>query len=746
MNEKRMKEALDTIARRNVPDTVNLWQRIETAVTFGLSTKEKERRSFMQILRTKPALMLLVVLLVVSLLTGVAYAIGRSLGYIPGFGLVEQGTPIRVLKAPVSVTRQGVTVTVKSAILTADRTSIEYSITGVPPSAYPEGEAVTGGCIGELSQPYLLLPNGTKVPEGRFLTTGIPADVDTAVFVLPCIFNTLPGTVPENWELSLQFVPAQSQQLTVFPVTEIPPSPQPSPSITAQNPLALTRVLDIGNRFVLMGEFRYDVLGTVVHDNVFADGSWLWTKNVRVMDASGREIPLQINGDIEGPIPSGHAEAWMYQIDKNFIPPLTIYYEVERVTPIGDEQRAEFEFDAGTDPQEGMTWPVNREFTFGGYRIHLNSITLEHGGYNFHFKNDPDASANLLDVEIVGHPPFCGGGGGGPSLEEQELTRSVCYGMATPIPTGKLQIVIKFQALRRETQIYQLKWEPPQPYATATPQPGVCLTLEAWNRLADDNEENPLGVGGKIVATVNEGGMLPAIYVSNLDGTILQKVDSGAWASLSPDGMKLAFSASDGIRILDLSSGQTIAIGSDGYRIIWSPDGSRMMFTATFALNVVNADGSGLRQIDTVPAQVISPVGWLPDNQTIVYGALDGGQFMLMKHNLQNGETKALFPIQNKAGYGAISPDGGWIVFADRIVGESNWGIFISRLDGSERKLVVEPQVPTAFMSVWSPDGQWLIINTRGTDNHDRPVLVNPFTCQVVPLKKITGTVEGWGR
>ena len=142
MNEKRMKEALESIARRSVPDTVNLWPRIETAVTLDVSPKERvegERRTVMQILRTKPALMLLVVLLVVSLLTGVAYAIGRSLGYIPGFGLVEQGAPIRVLKAPVSVTRQGVTVAVKSAILTADRISIEYSITGVPPSAYPEG-------------------------------------------------------------------------------------------------------------------------------------------------------------------------------------------------------------------------------------------------------------------------------------------------------------------------------------------------------------------------------------------------------------------------------------------------------------------------------------------------------------------------------------------------------------------------------------------------------------------------------
>jgi len=170
------------------------------------------------------------------------------------------------------------------------------------------------------------------------------------------------------------------------------------------------------------------------------------------------------------------------------------------------------------------------------------------------------------------------------------------------------------------------------------------------------------------------------------------------------------------------------------------------MFTTTFALYLVNADGSGLRRIETMPSLVISPVGWLPDAQSIVYAVLDGDHFTLMRHDLQLGETKTLFPIQNKAGYGAISPDGAWVVFADRIIGESNWGIFISRLDGSERRLIVEPQVPTAFTSVWSPDGQWLIVNTRDTEGNNHPVLVNPFTCQVIPLTNIRGMVEGWAR
>jgi Tol biopolymer transport system component len=168
------------------------------------------------------------------------------------------------------------------------------------------------------------------------------------------------------------------------------------------------------------------------------------------------------------------------------------------------------------------------------------------------------------------------------------------------------------------------------------------------------------------------------------------------------------------------------------------------MYTTTFTLNVINADGSGLQKIDTGSAQVISPSGWLPDNQTIVYSVMGGDGFTYKTHNLQSGETKELFTIQHKAGYGSISPDGQWIVFADWIFGANNWGIFISRLDGSERKLVAEPEVPTAFASVWGPDGQWLIINTTKPDETEMPVLVNPFTCQLARLPNINGPIESW--
>ena len=165
---------------------------------------------------------------------------------------------------------------------------------------------------------------------------------------------------------------------------------------------------------------------------------------------------------------------------------------------------------------------------------------------------------------------------------------------------------------------------------------------------------------------------------------------------------------------------------------------------------MINAAGSGLGKIDTGSAEILSSVGWLPDNQTIVYGVLGGSGFTFTTYNLHNGERNELFSFQNKAGYGAISADGQWIVFDDKVFGEDNWGIYIARLDGSQRRLVASWDVPTAFTSIWvsGKEGEsnelWLILNTKNAEGIEIPVLINPFTCQAVRLQRVNGIVEGW--
>ena len=86
----------------------------------------------MNILRTRPFAAILIALLILLALSGVAYALGRSLGYFPGVGLVEQNAPFHALPEPVSQTRDGVTITIKQATLNADQMSVTLLVESIP--------------------------------------------------------------------------------------------------------------------------------------------------------------------------------------------------------------------------------------------------------------------------------------------------------------------------------------------------------------------------------------------------------------------------------------------------------------------------------------------------------------------------------------------------------------------------------------------------------------------------------------
>ena len=91
----------------------------------------------MKTLHTRPLMAIVLALLTLLALTGVAYAIGKSLGYIPGLGVVDQNTPLRVLAEPVVVEREGVTVTVEKGTADLQKTILRISVDGVDANGGP---------------------------------------------------------------------------------------------------------------------------------------------------------------------------------------------------------------------------------------------------------------------------------------------------------------------------------------------------------------------------------------------------------------------------------------------------------------------------------------------------------------------------------------------------------------------------------------------------------------------------------
>jgi hypothetical protein len=776
MKNNRMKDALENIARGGVPENTNLWLRIESRLD--------KRNSFMQTLRARPVITIVIVVLALSLLTGVVYAIGRLTGYIPGIGFVQKDS-LRVLAEPVSQTQDGITVSIEQVFVDSERTIIIYKTEGLTiAAANSQGEG-GGNPFGSVQ--LLRLPDGTTLEEStsytgtpeplldsvkteggwpnyvaRLVYPPISSDVNELTLLIPVLQNMPIGAAAENWEITFHLKPAPAD-ITYAPVIEFTPAPQDITPVVGETStsalsniskvngvtLQLDNVIELEDGYVFTGNLSWS-------DSVFPTGNGIIAGVVIpiLTDANGQVIPMEeVQIDPHQPF-SFYANnmLWSYRTNsKAFAGPLTL--SVSSIKTSMTAPAIDFQIDFGSNPQVGQIWDINQDFVVEGHAIRLLSIgltalpnTCQGVNVKFNFSSDtPDIYANLI-YAVAPPPAICSGGGGsgggGGTFDPTAFYTEISY---KDIPTGLHDYSISISVPYEINGPWRVTWTPPlTSEPMPTPAAGACLTLDKWNQLSARNDPLPSGLGGKILTTVNEGGLWPAVYIGTLDGKVSTKIGTATWPSLSTDGARLAYSVEDGIHIHTLSSGENYAIGSDGYRIIWSPDNTRLMYTNASNLFIANVDGSGLRKIDTGSAQVISPSGWLPDNQTIVYAVMGGDGFTFTTHNLQSGETKKLFTIQNKAGFGAISPDGQWISFADRIFGANNWGIFISRLDGSERRLVVEPEVSTTFASVWSPDGQWLVITTRNNDGLDIPVLVNPFSCEVARLKNVNGSIEGW--
>lgn len=471
MNPRDTSHILDAVAADFIPADTNLLARIKSRY---------ERKTFMQTLRAKPALMILFVLLALALLSGVAYAVTRSLGYIPGVGIVEQGASLRVLAEPVSLTREGIIVTVTGATLAADKTVITYTIENVPWESLSHQEDLPG-CYAEgqirLPNGSLLVPqsggggmDGSGRWETRMVYSAIPPQFNEAEFLLDCIRETLPGKAPENWKLPLKFIPAPPD-LTIMPVIEVPtpaPSPQGTGEIVPTEGLLLEKVIETESGYILVGKFRSGGLPA----NAQALGYNQWP---RVTDANGVELPYRTANDVDaisttiGEFPwtleiVGKAQAW----------PLTIH--LQAVDAEAFDLSAQFTFDSGQNPQPGQEWLLNQDVPLGDFTMRVEKVVFTGTGYFFEMTAPPDMRS--VNLEILDTTPLGGSGGNdGRGL----LTASVDYDQQPP--TGLLNILLYAPTLTARGD-WRLQWQP-ENAIQAESLYGIRLVLDKFIPLED---------------------------------------------------------------------------------------------------------------------------------------------------------------------------------------------------------------------------------------------------------------------
>lgn len=485
MNDKdnRVKDALEAIALRNVPNDTNLWPRI----AFQLG----ERSSLMQTLRARPVLLALVLFLLLVFLSGAAYAIGRSLGYVPGVGLVEEGSGIRVLAEPVSVERDGLTVTVEQVVADATRTIVAYQIDGIPPvaSGFPmcskppvlrsldknELRFLSGGGGGMES-----INEDPMKYETSYVFPSLPTGADGISIVFPCILPEA-GNGTAEWEIPLLLGPTPAGYMT--PAVEIgatyvssgpsyktiptptfevstpfvydesfPPTPTPVPNGSG---LYLDKVIELADAYILVGNFTDagDLPGPLK-----ISSSSVYDYQLRFEDRNGNRVSFKLRTDIQPDVSWGGVNYWAYEIPKSIQGPVKITLDS---IDVFTTSTARFQIDTGPDPQPGQEWRLDLSLQLGEYEFVIDSARMLKDGYSFKYHSGADMpeGTTYLDIVNSSFPRSEISGREIRSRNEVKNTQNVTY--LIPPPTGQLTVELMMSQTLPLYGPWVLEWTPP---------------------------------------------------------------------------------------------------------------------------------------------------------------------------------------------------------------------------------------------------------------------------------------------
>ena len=182
------------------------------------------------------------------------------------------------------------------------------------------------------------------------------------------------------------------------------------------------------------------------------------------------------------------------------------------------------------------------------------------------------------------------------------------------------------------------------------------------------------------------------IYVTKRDGTNVYRLTHCGCAiwdfAWSPDERRFAVVGQNEIRVVDADGDGNRQLVSDNVHgeLAWSPDGTRLVFTDDAdQLNVVKADGSGLRVLPHAGYAADYGPSWSPDGTKIVFARWrEGGRVAI---ELVNADLSGLSRLA-MAGSAPIdnpmwSPDGRKIVFVHRYSLDDPGEIFTMNADGS---------------------------------------------------------------
>ncbi len=413
MNRKSHRDILDSAAADVLSRDADLWPAISVRL---------ERSTLMTTLRARPLATLMIVLFILLILAGAAYALGRALGYIPGVGFVEQDAPVRVLDGKPSVQRDGITLTMNQLVADSARTMVMYRVDGV---VFERG-AAEQECT---EAPSLLLENDVRLESNGGYWRSRGYETGYLRFDAAYTFQPLPADAREVTLLALCELPALTLSLIpapegfVLPAAEIPatfeasrpslPSPTlPGDAQTAAPqlyptdfPAALTPVPNGSGLYLEKAvelEKSYLLVGNFTDAGDLPGG--VWAKEIaipyefRITDRNGKPVSFFYRPDLMPPSNRADVAYWALEILKPLDAPLTI--TLPEVS-VNNTDTFHFSLDVGSHPIVGQAWQLNQTVRVGGHSFLAERVTLEDRGYTLTFRSLTPISREDLFLNVT---------------------------------------------------------------------------------------------------------------------------------------------------------------------------------------------------------------------------------------------------------------------------------------------------------------------------------------------------------
>jgi len=164
--------------------------------------------------------------------------------------------------------------------------------------------------------------------------------------------------------------------------------------------------------------------------------------------------------------------------------------------------------------------------------------------------------------------------------------------------------------------------------------------------------------------------------------------------------------------------------GSNDADPAWSPDGSMLAFESVtgnaFNLYLINADGTGLRQLTYSTRHTDVQPAWSPDGGWIAFSRQDmQGRGGIWKVDVAGTTLKRLTGEESQNSHPSWSPDGSTIAFETDRPGSHD--LYLMDPDGANKRPLLSTPTIQEENPNWSPDGTRIAFDSCPSSSYPCP-------------------------